>query len=273
MNTGCEHSAEVTPQTAIPEGTASAPLGLRPPVSVDVSGDQVLAAIRRIRENLGEAPSAIPRCPSVRGVVRNVSGQEVTFVNPARNSAEQQSIPHDGAFMMMFKGSTLQQQANNAATVFAQHNNFDSPENLHSFLKALRDGTLGDYVAECYGPAPFEKQAKALVDVTWPEANASSTITPKNFANAAYGARPPIQEEVYRLVVEEGTTATLRGTDSVAEHFVNGQIYLAVSTDWKTQKTSTKPIQREHGSTFYGAHVSEIPTYRIGADGGVTATH
>ena len=258
-NAGGHHDKQGTPSDA----------RMSPSVHVDLSGDAALAHIRASQAQSGESPATTPRRPDLRGIVLNDTGAEVSFMNPGGHASKVEIIPHGQSFMIMFKGSTFEEQVSNASELFRRYNLYHGVS--ETFLAALKQGDLSQWVAECYGPAPFEKQSGQLTHLTWMDADGIRTeIHPVKGPGGAFGVRAPSMEEVYKLVLAPGiSTATLRGTTTNSENFTGGCYYMAVNEDWQTKAVTTKPIAPEVANGFYGEHVVDIPTYEVAADGTV----
>jgi len=242
---------------------------IRPAVHVDLSADDVLAHIRASQEQSGVSPSTTPRRPDLHGIVLNDTGADVSFMNPGGHASNPEIIPHGQSFMIMFKGATLEEQFSSASDLFRRYDLYHGVS--EKFLTALKQGELSQWVAECYGPAPFEKQSGQLTPITWMDADGIRTeIHPVKGPGGAFGVRAPSTEEVYKLVLTSGiSTATLIGTTTNPENFAGGCNYMAVNQDWQTKDVTTIPIAPEVAKGFYGEHVVDIPTYVVAADGTV----
>jgi len=235
--------------------------------NVDLLADNVLSKIRETQS--GQPPETTPRRPDLRGIVLNGTGAAVSFMNPGGHSSEPEVIPPGQSFMIMFKGATLSEQTSNARDLFSHYGLTHGVTD--SFLADLRSGAASRWIAECYGPAPFEKQSAQLTEVSWRDADGNQVdIRPEKGSGGAYGVRAPSMEEVYKIVLAPGIpSATLRGTDTNAENFTGGCYYMAVSTDWQTGAVKTKPIAPEVAKSFYGEHLVDIPVYQVTVDGAV----
>jgi hypothetical protein len=266
-----QNQSEVTGAGNLGSGMGSAQVREVAMSKVELSGDALLAQIRAMQEQSQESPSKTPRRPDVRGVVVNTTDESIQFFNPGKHSDKPETIQAGEACMLMFKGATPAEQMKNAAELFAiydLHNGVNP-----AFIDALGNGNASSMIAECYGPEKnYQGAADKLRDVTWTDADGAPTsIAPSKGAAGAFGVRPPAEEEVYQIKTSTAVfSAALAGTDSVAENFQNGHMFLAVGSDWQTGRTFTKPIVPSRAKEFYGSHVVDIPTYTVDASGALS---
>lgn len=209
-----------------------------------------------------------PRRPDVRLICDNLSGGELRFKNPGDHSGSKEEIipaTGDRAVMIMLQGDTLADQYRNAAALFEKYdlgNNGLSAEFLHD----MQQGLLSSLVAEAYGPAPLEGQANKLAPILWQRDDGSyDSIDPVQGPAAAFGARPPSDEIVFRAEFP----IFVRGTSTTAELVESEGMAIAVSSDWKTGAEKTRPIVASVAKTYYGAHFSGIPIAMIDETGKV----
>jgi hypothetical protein len=238
-------------------------MGMR---SVELSGDNILAKIKEIQTE----SITTPRMPDVRIVVKNNTDAEITFRNPGKHSDNDENIPPGEACMVMVRGDNLGEQFKNAQELVSRANLAGGL--TAEFVKAMASGDYETLLKEAYGPAPFDKQAKQLQELVWKDANGTETkVTPIQEGAVACGARPPTNEEVYKLELSHpGLKASLKGTNTVAENFQEGSIFIAVSSDWQTGAIITKPIAPKIAETFYGEHYDNIPTFVVNRNGSLT---
>lgn len=248
---------------------------LVPEIKLELDGDQILSAIKGHAVKLGiESAPLTPRRPDVRGIVLNRTDGEIQFKNPGGHSDQIETIPAGQAFMIMPKGDSMAEQITHVKAVFERFQLAESGV-TQEFLSALADGDLNDLVAEAYGPAPYDQQKDALVDsLTWKEANGEVfEMIATKASGGSFGVRAPREEEVYCIHFHDskpGDTASLRGTNTVAENLVDGKIYLGVTQDWKTKEISIKPIAPSVATQFYGEYLANIPTVKVDRAGNVT---
>src|SRR5690606_10311352 len=99
------------------------------------------------------------------------------------------------------------------------------------FVQALEKGEMNALVAEAYGPAPFVAQASRLAALQWPQADGSMTeIKPVCRAQAAFGARPPVDEAVFLVRF----SLRVKGSTTVAEGIEGPHMAVALSFDAQT---------------------------------------
>lgn len=185
------------------------------------------------------------------------------------------------AAMIMLKGETLAERQANAQLI---EDTYSITENGLSkdFLEDLKNGALSEYAAEAYGPAPLEKQANKLDDVSWQNHDGSSIdVTPVKGEHGAFGARPPADETVFavRIPADENATVDVKGTDTSAEHMLDTgdgykTIYVGVDpvrdpdNDWQpTGEVTTKPISPDVAQDFYGQYLANIPVAHLDKSG------
>jgi hypothetical protein len=243
--------------------------------TLDLLGDHLLTQIRAMQEQSQESPSMTPsmtpRRPDVRGVVLNKTDGQIRFLNPGKHSGEQEVIQPGEACMLMFNGATLAEQMENAGRLFQRYGLGDGI--TQAFIEALGDGSASSMIAECYGPEKrFEGAVNKLVAVDWTDADGVTTsIAPSKGQAGAFGVRTAVEEEVYQIKTAPGISdATLAGTDTVAENFQNGRIYIAVGRNGETGATFTKPIVPSRAKEFYGSHFVDIPTYTVDSSGALS---
>ena len=234
-----------------------------------LEGDAIWGQVKSMLDAQGLSLPQTPRRPDVRMIVSNVSGEEIRFHNPGDHSgSKEEVIPGTGdktAVMIMVKGKTLTEQAANAQELFKLYDL--GAEGLSArFVEDLKSGKLADYIDEAYGPAPFEQQASKLVDVTWKAGDGtSSTVTPVNGANAAFGARAATKEAVFLAQFQ----IYVKGTGTTPELAEGYGMNIAVSSDWQTGAESTRPIVPQVAKTYYGEFFDEIPSVVVHPDGAI----
>ena len=187
------------------------------------------------------------------------------FLNPGDHSSKQEIIPASGdrAVMVMVKGDTLEEQYKNAQTLY---NAYDlGAQGLSDrFVADLKDNKLQDLIAEAYGPAPFDVQTEKLVDVEWVKQDKTSArITPVKGKNASYGARAATKETVFLAQFP----VFVKGSNTTPEMVESNGINIAVSSDWKTGKETTRPIVPSVAKVYYGEYFDSIPVVYISSLG------
>lgn len=207
------------------------------------------------------------RRPDVRMIISNVSGAPVQFLNPGDHSgSKQEVIPATGdktAAMVMVKGATLDEQYKNAEALYKKYD-LGTQGLSTEFVADLMQGKLADFIAEAYGPAPFQSQAEKLVNVTWAAADGtSSEIIPEHGFAAAYGARAATTETVFLAKFH----IYVKGSTTTAELVESDGMNIAVSSDWQTKVETTRPIVPSVAKTYYGAHFGAIPAVIVHPDG------
>lgn len=232
-----------------------------------ISADELWAQLKTLLA--GRDLPATPRRPDVRMIVRNTSGRNVQFQNPGDHSGgKPENIPAQGdatAVMIMLAGSSLDEQFRNAEEL---DHRFDLQANglSEAFVSALRNGQLADLISEAYGPASFEAQAEKLVEVSWTSAAGETvTVTPRKGPHAAFGARAATKE----LVFQAHFPIYVQGTGTTAELVESYGICIAVHSDWKTGRETTRPIAPSVARSFYGSHFDSVPAITVTSDGTV----
>lgn len=207
-----------------------------------------------------------PRREDVRLILSNTSGVDILFRNPGNHSDKGEIVPGTGdktAAMVMVHGDTLTQQFENARKIVERYNiagNGLSQE----FIQALHAGTANDLVKEAYGPAPFEGQAKKLVDTTWNSADGTSeVITATRGEGFAYGVRAATSEIAFRTHL----AVYVQGTNTIPEIMEAPGMIIAVNQDWETKEELTRPIVPSIATSFYGEHFKNIPAVQVNQDG------
>ncbi len=233
-------------------------------IDADALWAQISAALAAQGRDLPETP----RRPDVRLIVQNIGDSDVTFKNPGDHSGgKHEVIPADGdkrAAMIMVKGATLGEQQDNARILFERYNlGVDglSP----AFVRDLSSGALAQLVDEAYGPAPFADQAAKLADVAWQDSAglAPQTITLVKGNAAAFGARAATKEKVFLAQFH----IYVKGSATTPELIEGGSIAIAVSSDWQTGATTTRPIAPSVARSYYGSHFDAIPVASVHPDG------
>ena len=224
-----------------------------------LNADQVWDEVEDALEDADIDLPKTPRCPDIRMILDNKTGQDLKFMNPGNHADnERECIPGKGdstAAMVMLQGETLEEQYNNAQELYEMFNLGE--EGLSpAFLAAMEEGTISHLVKEVYGKTNFEAQADRLIDLDWlDENNQVENVKPQVGKAAAFGARPPESE----LVFEAEVPFYVQGTNTVPELAENDGMFIAVSKDWKTGEETTRPIVPSVAQHFYGAHYHEIP--------------
>lgn len=257
----------------------------RVPQELTLSGDDVYSQLKaKLEADRAELPSTARR-PDVRLIVNNAGTEVVTFKNPGGHADQDEVIPGEGgktAAMIMVHGDTLSEQQANAATLDERYGLSEkgfTPE----FVADLRSGALTDIVKEAYGPAPFEGQAKKLETVSWANEDGSADdVEPVVGASAAFGARPPSNEQVFVVrIPDNGAPVYLKGTGTSAEKLVGADtksIAVGVSPvlddNWQpTGEVTTKPIALSVAKHFYGQGYASIPVIDLNSEGNVVAVN
>jgi hypothetical protein len=233
-------------------------------------GDAIWTQVRDILSAANKTLPETPRRPDVRMIIQNVSGIDHRFKNPGDHSgSKEELIPATGdkrAVMVMLQGATLEEQYQNAQTLYDTFNlgtNGLSPE----LAQAFRDGSVAHLVSEAYGPAPFAGQTEKLVDVIWSAENGKdSVIKPVKGDNASFGARAATTEKVFIAMFD----IHVKGTGTTPEMVESDGIVIAVASDWQTGAETTRPIVPSVAQTYYGAHFADIPVVRVTTTGIVT---
>jgi len=233
-----------------------------------LDADKIWAQVKSIlaKQNL-QLPTT-PRRPDVRLIVNNISGHDIQFQNPGDHSGgKQELIPGEGdqtSVMIMVKGATLEEQYQNAKTLYTKYA-LGRKGLSQNFVTDLTKGKLAELIDEAYGPAPFQSQVSKLADVEWKEPNGISKILPEKGLYAAYGARPATEELVFLAQFH----IYVKGTGTTSELVESSGMNIAVSTDWETQKETTRPIVPSVAKIYYGEHAARIPTAIVHPDGKV----
>lgn len=227
----------------------------------------------QVKAGLAKSGTTLPqtlRRPDVRLIVNNISGADVTFNNPGDHSGgKQEVIPASGdktAAMVMVKGDTLAEQYANAAKLYAEYQ-LDQEGLSARFVNDMQNGVLSELIAEAYGPAPLQGQAKDLEQFNWREGNAltADSFTPVHGNAASYGARPPKGEQVFIAQFY----IYVKGTTTVPELVEGASMAIAIASDWKTGAETTRPIVPSVARTYYGEHFSSIPVAHVHPETGV----
>lgn len=250
-----------------------------------LSGDEVYAQLRKILEAEGAELPSTARRPDVRLIVNNATTGAVSFRNPGGRSDQQETIPHEGkntAAMIMIHGDTLAEQQANAAAL-NQRYGLTEDGFTAKFLEDLRSGVLDGLIKEAYGPAPYEKQVTQLQSVAWKkEDNGADNVEPVVGPNAAFGARPPSNEQVFLVrMPDSGVNVCLKGTETSAERLIGSEtkiIAVGVSPvlddNWQpTGEVTTKPIGPIVAKEFYGQGYASIPVVDLNFDGNIVAVN
>lgn len=239
-----------------------------------LSGDDVHKQLVTMLD--GKDLPATARRPDMRLIVRNSGAEDIQFKNPGGHAAALERIPPNEAAMVMLKGNTLEAQQLNAAKLdklYSLSEKGMSPQ----FLDDLKSGNLSDYIAEAYGPAPLEAQAKRLETTRWVNADGTNIdINPVKGENAAYGVRPASKEQVFMVKLDGDAPATLQGTGTSAERFYKGAdgnnyIAVAVAKDGATGEIRTRPIAPDVAKQYYGDGFKDIPVLEMDKTGKVSS--
>lgn len=229
-----------------------------------IDADQIWQQIQNIVSGSGhEVPKTLRR-PDVRLIINNQSGVDAVFRNPGDHSNKAEHIPCKGentAAMVMVSGETLEEQYRNAQTLY---DTFDlGTVGLNAkFVLALIADQAGGLVKEAYGPAPFEGQAKKIVDLTWADAEGQPLEVKKQGTSAAvFGVRPPTEETALGIRVH----ILFKGTNTVPEASEGTSMVIAVDG------VKTRPIVPSVAKEFYGEHYNELPVAVIDPAGAVLA--
>lgn len=234
-----------------------------------LNADQVWDEVEDALEDIGADLPTTPRCPDIRMILDNKTGQDLRFMNPGNHADnEKELIPGTGsdtAAMVMLQGDTLEAQYQNAQELFRMFNLGE--EGLSpAFIAALEEGTISHLVKEAYGKTNFSNQAGRLVDLDWEDENGhTETVNPISGDAGAFGARPPEEETVFEAEVPY----YVQGTNTIPEMAEVDGMFIAVSKDWQTGQETTRPIVPSIARHFYGAHYDEIPEVRVHTSGHV----
>ena len=226
---------------------------------------QVKAALEKAKVELPKTP----RRPDVRLIVNNVSREIVTFQNPGDHSnSKPETIPGEGdktAVMVMLAGDTLADQQI-IAHQLTQRFGLDKVGLSPEFVEFLQTDEASEFVAEAYGPAPFEGQADKLVNVDWVNVNGDVIqIQPEKHAACAFGARAPAEEDAFLAILH----IYVEGTSTTAELMENDGMVVAVARHWETGEETTRPIVPSVAQDFYGRAFYDIPKIVLSAEGNV----
>tara|TARA_R110002124_G_scaffold149220_1_gene315038 strand:- start:180886 stop:181758 length:873 start_codon:yes stop_codon:yes gene_type:complete len=224
-----------------------------------LNADEIYAQIEDALQTAGKSLPQTPRRPDIRLILDNDTGQELNFLNPGDHSKQQpEIIPATGnekSVMVMLKGNTLAEQNANAETLVKRFNLLEKGL-TKDFIQALGTESTNDLVDEAYGPAPFSDQADKLVPLDWENQDGSTTvISATKDKLCAYGARAATPENVFRSEI----ALFIKGTGTTAECVESTAMCIAVSTDWKSGKQTTRPIVPSIAREFYGAHYDTMP--------------
>lgn len=238
-----------------------------------LSADNIWAQVKDILANHQVELPKTPRRPDLRLILKNVTGTTQIFRNPGDHSNKAEAVPAEGnktAAMVMLKGDSLGEQLW-AARELCKRYNLES-EGLSSNLVQAIANQNEPLIKEAYGPAPFEEQAGRLVTLDWVDnytheilgtpQSKRITIEPSITDVCAYGVRNPETEAAMRAEF----AVMVKGTSTVPERIDNEGIVIAVTEDWKTKGTSTRPIAPAVARTFYGAHYDAIPVITLHPD-------
>jgi hypothetical protein len=250
-----------------------------------LKGDEVYSQLKAKLDVDGTELPSTARRPDVRLIVNNAGPEAVTFKNPGGYADQDEVIPGDGgntAAMIMLYGDRLAEQQANAVALDERYGltqNGFTPE----FVADLRSGTLADVVKEAYGPAPFDGQAKKLESVSWANEDGSvDNIEPVVGTNAAFGARPPSNEQVFLVRIPgNGASVHLQGTETSAERLVGSDtktiavgVCPVLDDSWKpTGEVTTKPIAPSVAKDIYGQGYASIPVVDLISEGSVVAVN
>ncbi len=213
-------------------------------------------------------PSTLRR-PDVRLVVENISGVDISFLNPANHTnGKPEHIPAEGdlrAAMLMMKGASLSDQYKKAHDLVVEFNL--ATEGISTkFLTALRSGVLQNEIQEAYGPASFSDQMARLEDVIWVDHQGESKqITPLLGLHAAFGARAATHENVFLV----DCPMSVEGTQTTPESISSEGICVAVTIDPHSGAHTTKPIAVDVAKTYYGEYFYYMPVAIITPNGEV----
>ncbi len=231
--------------------------------SADIVWDNILKALD------GKDLPKTPRRPDVRLIAQNVSGIDFEVRNPGDHSngkpSDVKSGTDNSAMMAMLKGNTLEDQLKNAQLLdhmFSIREKGLSPE----FVEAINNGDVDNILDEAYGPAPFEGQAKRLIDLQWTSGDGvESTIQAQVNKFCAIGAR----EAEMETVVLVKFPLYVKGTNTVEELVESDGMCIAVQEDWQTKEISTRPIVPSVAKVFYGKYFFDIPIVEVSIEGDI----
>lgn len=223
------------------------------------------------------------RAPDVRVIAVNTLAVPVVFKNPAAYSAEIEPISPGEAAMIMPAGDTLEEQYTNARALVSKLN--VAEEGLGPVVAALRmKDPESVHIAQAYGPAPFEGQAKRLETLNWMNADGSGiTIEPEKNSVYAIGARKPAEETVVllRLPIDSKITA-LQGIADEKGARTNAERFAQISDEYKAIVLGIEPISKDGKPTgefffrpiaidtaqkFYGDGFNQMPVMRLDTHG------
>lgn len=229
-----------------------------------VKADNIWSQIQEALKVHGLELPKTPRCPDMRLILKNISGQTMIFKNPGDHSSKAETIPSSGektAAMIMLLGNSIGEQRWAARELCKKYNLLNeglSPE----LIQAIADRNE-PLVKEAYGPAPFEEQASRLVNFTWRAMDRSDLIEPEGNDVCAYGARAPEKEQAVRTEF----AIMVQGTGTNPEFIENEGIVIAISEDWQTKEVSSRPIVPSVAKEFYGKHYESMPIAKVNPEG------
>lgn len=232
-----------------------------------LSADNIYAQVREALAQSATSLPTTPRRPDLRLIVKNISGIDQIFANPANHASDKaELIPASGentAAMIMLAGDTLEEQQKAAQDLYdifeLDHKGLSS-----DFVAAIKRDSARGLVREAYGPAPFDAQERKLTDLVWTKSSGEATrIDPVKGLAAAYGVRAADQETVFAAKIN----IAVQGTNTIAETVEGTSIVIAVSSDWQTGAVSTRPIVPSVAQEFYGEHYARLPVVTVNPDG------
>lgn len=232
-----------------------------------LEADLIWAQVKAILQDHKTSLPETPRRPDVRMIIDNITGMETRFANPGNHAgSKEEVIPATGekcAVMVMIQGDTLEAQNTNAKILYDRYD-LGNEGLSEKFVNDLRQGVLGDLVAEAYGPAPFLSQAEKLVPVVWEKEDGGQvSLHPEHGVAAAYGTRAATAEKVFLAKFH----IYVKGTGTIAELVESTGMNIAVAEDWNTKTETTRPIVPSVAKTYYGACFDGIPSVIVHPDG------
>jgi hypothetical protein len=255
----------------------------------------------------------VDRIPDVRLILKTADLRTpsddkalFSFRNPAYEENKTSDVSFDGqnAVMVMLKGDTLQDQVNAAQMITQALENdprFENGLTPDLINEILLDGFVGKrFVAQAYGPAPFEKEKGRLETIQAPMKDGSfAEIVPSHHAFASFGMRLASKVEAYRVefpieldkinlvgteYVEQflrtmsgAVPSFIKGTDTAAERadsIVEGWMVIEVSNNWETGALEVKPIKPDAAKSFYtAAALDQMPIINVDREGHARSLH
>lgn len=246
--------------------------------SIALDGELIFSHVHR----LIKAVSKMDRPSDVRLTLRtaDLGGLEYEFPNPAYGDNQRSNVAFDGksAIMMMLAGDTPKRQLFNAQLVVdrleAAGLEYITPEFIEREI-VDPDGAARAYVAQAYGPAPYEGQASLIKPFDLHLAGGvTERIEPQEGAGYKFGLRAPAKETALLVLyagapedmfmtcaneartalnaIEESVQAQLKGRVTALESLTGMGLVLkgiVLAVDQKTG--NTKPIRLDVAKEIY----------------------